>query len=405
MPKPTREGRAPKVGLGLDPELRRFATPRDLEILDAIEAHGSGKKAAAQLGVAHQNVYRAVRNLEARAARFGYSPAADARGEAPEGFRLRGKSTYYDKDGKIRGQWVKTQLDADAREAAMQAAAEALAAVLPRAEAVPPPAVQLSELCTVYTLTDAHVGMLAWHREAGEDWDLEIAERTIIGCFAEAIRSTPASATAVFAQLGDFLHYDSLRPETPTSGHLLDADGRFTKMVEAAVRILRRVIAMLLEKHAHLHVVMAEGNHDMASSVWLRTMFKALLENEPRVTVDDSALPYYVFEFGEVMLAWHHSHLKKMDGLPQLMAAQFPQIWGRTRWRYVSTGDKHHASEKEHPGIMVIQHPTLAARDAYAARGGWFANRAMSAITFHRRFGQVGRVTVTPEMLDRKEAA
>lgn len=392
-------GRQPKVGLGIDPELRRFATEREKQILDAIEETGSATAAARKVGLAHQNVYRSVQALQARAARFGHSPEADAKGEAPPGFRVRGKSTYYDRDGKIRGQWLKTQADADQREAALQAAADALAATLPRAEPVPPPAVRVEELCTVYTLTDAHVGMLAWHREAGEDWDLDIAEATIIGCFAEAIRSTPAAGVAVFAQLGDFLHYDSLRPETPTSGHLLDADGRFPKMVEAAVRILRRVIQMLLEKHQKLHVIMAEGNHDMASSVWLRTMFKALLENEPRVTVDDSALPYYVLEFGEVMLAWHHSHLKKMEGLPQLMAAQFPQIWGRTRWRYVSTGDKHHASEKEHPGIMVIQHPTLAARDAYAARGGWFANRAMSAITFHRRYGQVGRVTVTPEML------
>jgi hypothetical protein len=58
---------------------------------------------------------------------------------------------------------------------------------------------------------------------------------------------------------------------------------------------------MLLAKHKNVHVILAEGNHDMASSVWLRTMFKALYENEPRITVDDSALPYYAHEFGNVM--------------------------------------------------------------------------------------------------------
>jgi hypothetical protein len=51
-------------------------------------------------------------------------------------------------------------------------------------------------------------------------------------------------------------------------------------------------------------------------------------------------------------------------------------------------------------GVTVVQHPTLAARDAYAARGGWIADRAAQAITYHKRFGQVGRVMVCPEMVE-----
>jgi hypothetical protein len=38
--------------------------------------------------------------------------------------------------------------------------------------------------------------------------------------------------------------------------------------------------------------------------------------------------------------------------------------------------------------MTVIQHPTIAARDAYAARGGWLSERAAVAITYHARFGQ-----------------
>ena len=46
------------------------------------------------------------------------------------------------------------------------------------------------------------------------------------------------------------------------------------------------------------------------------------------------------------------------------------------------------------------QHSTLAARDAYAARGGWHSERQATSITYHSRWGQVARHTVTPEMLD-----
>jgi hypothetical protein len=99
------------------------------------------------------------------------------------------------------------------------------------------------------------------------------------------------------------------------------------------------------------------------------------------------------------MIAWHHGHLKKPDQLPLLFAAQFPREWGNTTRRYCHTGHLHHVYEKEHSGMIVIQHPTIAARDAYAARGGWIADRSVSAITYHSQFGQVGRTTVVPEMI------
>jgi hypothetical protein len=94
---------------------------------------------------------------------------------------------------------------------AQKAAFVALSAKLPRiAPTVPPRGSQ--ELCTVYTLTDCHVGALAWHREGGADWDLQIAEDTLIGCFRHMIESSPASDMAVVNQLGDFLHFDGWKP-------------------------------------------------------------------------------------------------------------------------------------------------------------------------------------------------
>ena len=365
-----------------------------LEALRVVSEYGSVSEAARRLNMSRETLQSRV--TRAKAAQI----SADVADRVPDGFMARGVSTLYDAEGNVRAQWVKTTVDLQRAEEAREAAIRALAAQIPPERPVAAPQATTEDLCALYTLTDAHVGMLAWHREGGQDWDLQIAENTIVGCFAETIRQMPSASQAIFNQLGDLLHYDSLLSVTPTSGHILDADSRFTKMVESAVRILRRVVRMLLEKHRQVHIIMAEGNHDMASSVWLRTMFKALYEDEPRVTVDDSALPYYCYEFGQVFLGFHHSHLKKMEGLPNLMAAQFAQAWGRTTKRYCHTGDKHHAAEKDAHGITVIQHPTLAARDAYAARGGWHSERAMQGISYHRRFGQVGRVIVCPEMLE-----
>ncbi len=375
-----------------------YVTPGQAKVIEAIiKANGNISEASRSMGINRSSVQLQLARAKVRAALAGHAPGHFDDGVAP-GYRM-GKVTIQRGPGGVERVWERQHPEADALLEALKAAVAAMCEEITPEPPVTAPAAPMGDLLAVYTLTDAHIGMLAWHREGGADWDLRIAEDTIVGCFTETVRQMPATGQAILSQLGDLLHYDGLSAVTPTSGHILDADGRFTKMVEVAVRVIRRIVAMLLAKHERVHLVLAEGNHDMASSVWLRTMFKALYELEPRITVDDSALPYYAFEFGSVMQIFHHSHLKKNEQLPLLVAAQFPEMWGRTRHRYIHTGNLHHHWEKEFSGVTVIQHQTLAARDAYAARGGWIANRAMDAITYHRNFGQVGRVIVNPEML------
>lgn len=384
----------------MDATLASYATVRQLEVMEALDKHGSSAKAGAVLGVNKSYVNRVVMAVKKKAALQGYSPDHDMVRTVPDGYTVKGVSTYYNAEGVKAGQWVKSSADQERRAAMIREAFEAMAQDLPRLGAMEPiPGGHEASLATLYTLTDSHVGALCWAKEGGHDWDLKIAEATLVGCFGQMVNASPPARIGFVNQLGDFLHYDGLSPVTPLHGHILDADGRFSKMVSTAVRVLRRVIDMALAKHEQVVVLMAEGNHDMASSVWLRVMFRALYENEPRVQVIDSELPYYCYQHGKTMLAFHHGHLKKNDQLPILFAAQFPKIWGETQKRYAHCGHRHHAEEKEHSGLTVIQHPTLAARDAYAARGGWLAERAVTAITYHSEYGQVSRNTVVPEML------
>lgn len=373
---------------------------QDAAIADLAEQLGSMNKAAAELNVSRSAVQQACKRHQRRTGDYtGGIPASPER-DGGGAYVVKGVSTYFDADGNQRGQWVKTSLDQERRDEAIRAAFEAMAADLPRADPVAPPSVTSALLCNVYTFTDYHMGMLAWHKEGGADWDIGIASRVLDGAFAAMVAGAPAADTCVIAQLGDFLHYDGLVAATPTSGHPLDADGRFSKMVSATIKALRGLVDRALLKHRRVIVLMAEGNHDLASSVWLRHMFKALYEHEPRVEVIDSELPYYAFEFGSIMLGWHHTHLAKMDGLTSIFAAQFRAMWGRCSKVYLHTGHLHHRRLKEDGGAIVEQHPTLSAKDAYSARGGYHAERAAIGITYHAQFGEVARNTVRPEMLE-----
>jgi hypothetical protein len=383
----------------MNDNLYQFATVRQLEYLEAVEKYGSNNKAAKALGINRRVLDKSIKGLKARAAKQ-LATEHDYTKVVPDGYSIRGISQFVNSEGKIAGQWIKTGVDDAQREAAIKAAVEAMCEEITPVTETPKPLATYGNLCNVYTLTDSHVGMMAWHKEGGADWDLAIAEKTLVGCFTQMVSSSPAAATCVIAQLGDFLHYDSaISAVTPQSGHVLDADGRMPKMVKVAIRILRNVIDLALLKHEKVVVLLSEGNHDISSSVWLRAMFQALYENEPRIEIIDSELPYYTYQHGETMLAWHHGHLAKNDQLPLLFAAQFPKVWGNTTKRYIHCGHRHHTHIKEHSGVTVEQHPTLAARDAYAARGGWIAERQVSSITYSDKFGQVAKNTVTPEMI------
>ena len=256
-----------------------------------------------------------------------------------------------------------------------------------------------SELLNLYTITDYHLGMLAWGEEAGEAWDIKIAEDLLFNWFSTAVESAPNSETAVFAQLGDFLHTDGLEAVTPAHRNILDADSRFQKIVRVAIRALRRVIQLLLKKHGHVHIIMAEGNHDPASSIWLREWFHALYENEPRITVDLSPDPYYCYEHGQTSLFFHHGHKRKPGNIDDVFVSKFREVFGRTKHSYGHMGHLHNQQISETNLMLVEQHRTLASPDAYASRGGWMSGRDAKVITYDKQHGEVGRVTITPEMV------
>jgi hypothetical protein len=297
-------------------------------------------------------------------------------------------------------QWTKTTADDAAREAGMLAGIQAMGEKLPREKPRPAPKRCRVDLLNQYTITDYHLGMLAWGEETGADWDLKIAEDTLVNWFAAAIEQAPCAAVAVFAQLGDFLHWDGLDAVTPAHKNLLDADTRFQKLVRVAIRVIRRVINMLLGKHERVIVVMAEGNHDPASSIWLREWLAAIYEDEPRVSVDVSPDPYYCVEHGLTALFYHHGHKKKLAQVDTVFAAKFREVFGRTKYAYAHTGHLHHDEIKETNLMIVEQHETLSAPDAFASRGGWMSGRSAKVITYSSQFGEVGRARISPQMLE-----
>lgn len=367
----------------------------DEQIIEAIKGR-TVAEAARLLGIHERVLY----THKARLARQGWSPEHDMTKRVPDGFHLKGTSTLYDEDGKARLQWVKTSIDHERQEQIMREVVSAMADEIKPEKAVKPPKHTLDKLLNCYVITDYHLGAKAWGEETGADWDTQIAEQLLVDWFGAAIAQAPDSSVGVFAQLGDFLHYDGIQAITPTSGHLLDADTRFQKIVRVAIAAIRRITAMLLLKHDRVILLMAEGNHDIASSMWLRELFAALYSEEPRIEVITRPDPYYCIEHGHTSLFFHHGHKKKLEQLETVFVAKFREIYGRTKYSYAHTGHLHHNVVLERGTMQIEQHRTLAAPDSHASRGGWMSGRDAKVITYHADHGDVGRIIVSAEMLE-----
>lgn len=381
-----------------------MGTPRsytDDQLLEALKEAGTIRGAARLLKVHNSAVHRVLKALTAR----GWSPEHGWTKTVPDGYRVKGVSTLYDANGNQRAQWVKSQVDPEQMRRLMLAACEAMVADLPKVGARPanPRMKYRDDLLAAYPIGDPHIGMRAWAEECGDDWDLSIAERVHCEAMNALVQASPPTDQALLVNLGDLFHYDSMAAVTPRSGHLLDADGRYAKMISVGIKIIRQCIEAALSKHRTVHVINAPGNHDETGALWLSVALRHIYEAEPRVTIDTNPSVFAYFRFGRNLIGVHHGHTCKPDKLPGVMAADRAKDWGETDHRYWWMGHIHHASLKEYPGVSVESFNTLAVKDAYATAGGWRSRESMQAIYLHREHGEVGRARVSPAMFKEAE--
>jgi hypothetical protein len=381
--------------------LLEFATERQAIAVRAYLEHGSYAKAAKAIGIDKSSFHNLIKRVKRQAAIRGYSPQHDMTRIVPEGYVVKGVSTYYDEEGKPRGQWVKSAIEDQKR---LELVREAIDELKNQVKPIKPIKRsgewdQPEELLDFYVLSDIHIGALSWGEETGANWDINIATRTIVEAFKYQIECSSPAKHGFFCQLGDALHYDSMFSVTPTSGHVVDADSRPHKMVRAAIHIFRSVIDMLLAKHDTVTVLHASGNHDLFSSIWLQETFAALYANNPRCQVVVNPSPYYAFKHGRTFLGVHHGHKANMQKLIEIFGGKrYWEMKGDCRMAYIHTGHRHHREVKEFNGGIVEMHQTLAAPSSHESNGGYDADRSMACITYHTDGQEIARTLYYPRV-------
>lgn len=383
----------------IDPVLEH-ARPHEAEAIEAHRRFGNWEAAAISLGIPAASARRRASDARRRAAARACAPEAGLNRQLGEGFALKGYSTLANNaNGELT--WFKVDREKQQQMEAWREAIEGFAAPLRGGfNDNSKPHYTNEDLCVVYPMGDPHIGMLSWHGETGTSHDLEIAERNLVSATRRLVASSAPADRAIIINVGDYFHSDNQSNRTERSGHQLDVDGRYAKVLEVGLRAMRACIEAALQRHKVVDVINARGNHDPYSSVALSIMLRNWYELSDRVRIADPAKYFHYLRFGRCLFGVTHGDGPKPQDLPGIMACDEPKLWGETTFRRWYTGHIHHETAKEFRGCVVESFNTLAARDAWHHQSGYRSERFATSHVWHRHHGLVDRHHIGIEQIE-----
>lgn len=279
-----------------------------------------------------------------------------------------------------------------------------------RSQIVPPPPVfhlrPAKGVLYVPSIYDHHFGKLCWGAETlGGDYDLGIAK----DLYFEAVHALIAKAqlypidSLLFVVGNDLLHTDNLQGTT-TGGTPQDRDGRYQKVFTETRLVITHALRILREV-APVQVLTIPGNHDFLSTFCIGEALACTFDADPHVSIDNGPQSRKYREYGLNLLGFQHGNKRRLRDLPLEMASDVPQMWGRTHWREIHTGDKHHEQYDEYQGVKVRIIPSLCTADAWHSQNGWtHSTRSAVGFIYDREEGLVGTTShnVLPDTGKRK---
>ena len=358
----------------------------------------TAREVGEEIGITERRVLSTCRRVKDNAAKQGYSPDHDMVHTVPNGYTIKGISTYYNDEGKPVGQWVKSVSDKEALfEQALESFKEGLLEdVAKKAAAVEKPTHEKSkDLLACYLLGDHHLGLLAWPPETGGPaWDLDIACTTLFNAVDTLSHASSHAGTGVLINLGDFFHANSLKNMTGNDTPL-DVDGRAGRIINRAGQLYKRLVTRMLESHDEVWLINVRGNHDPDAALWLNEMLKMYYESEPRVKVFDNYAKFLHFTWGENLVALHHGDRINAQRIYESVTRNLAREWGESKFRFAWLGHIHHKQAQEMGGMLLEHWNVLPSQDAWHAGSGYGSSRSMTSVLLHKQEGEHSRFKVS----------
>jgi hypothetical protein len=211
------------------------------------------------------------------------------------------------------------------------------------------------------------------------------------------IDRAPACERCVIQDMGDMTHYQDFSAQTE-SGHILDFDTRYPKMIETYHHVMRSIVEMALSKFKYVDVIINQGNHSRSNDIAMVQTLKWVYQDNPRLHVLDNSSVFIPYRMGNTFVMCHHSDKCKPHRLADVMSTDFAKDWGEAFYRYIDIGHIHHKQvSKENSGVTIESWNQLAPSDKYAHDGGWRSRAMLTCVLRSKTYGEKGRITLTAE--------
>jgi len=220
-----------------------------------------------------------------------------------------------------------------------------------------------------FPIMDIHLGKLAWDKESGEDYDLDIAETLYKKTVSDIISRINASEIEliIFPIGQDFFNVDNDKSET-NKGTLQSIDSRWQKMYQKGCELVIWAIEQL-RVVAPVKVAYVAGNHCYMLSYFLTINTYSWYRDCEDVSVSISPSVRKYYEFGKCMIGYSHGE-EPMKRLDKIMQAEQPEMWGRTKYRELHLGHLHSEHVEESMGLIIRRISSITRPD------NWHTSRA-----------------------------
>ena len=225
------------------------------------------------------------------------------------------------------------------------------------------------------------------------DWDVKIATKILSNSVDRLAQRVGKAHTGVLVNVGDFFHADS-SANTTTAGTPVDVDTRIGKTFKLAGRLFQILIDKMLETHQEVVVINVRGNHDSDMACHLSSCLELLYDKEPRVDVLKNYSKFLHWEWENNLFVYHHGDRVKHEQILQAVVTNLDEEWSRCKHRYCHMGHIHHQMSKE-IGTLIFEHfSSMTSTDQWHSDSGYNANRSMTAIVYHKDYGEDSRVKI-----------
>lgn len=250
-------------------------------------------------------------------------------------------------------------------------------------------------------IPDIHFGKLSHAEESGEDYDLKIAGERFHAAIDNIIKSVDLKRVErIFFPIGnDMFNVDNMQ-STTTGGTPQDTDTRFHKMIKYAKAIIIEGIDKL-STIAPVDVSVVPGNHDEQTAFMMGEILEAFYHNNGLVNVDNSPMLRKYYKYGNTSLLLTHGDKEKHANLGMIFAAEQPQIWASTKYRFIQLGHFHHnkkisyLSNDEYQGFQIQVLPSLSPNDKWHYGKGFISLKQAKGFLFQKETGLIAELTYT----------